>query len=151
MSRLLPIPYTELPVPPSEAFPDVQKRDYPVLPVALSYQGRVTAFTFFAIIDSGADNCIFPAIVGRELGIPVEAGSKLLTTGVAGGGIAYFHQVRVLFRLDNGNYNFDCYAGFMPSLDQVGVGLLGRHGFFDLFEKVAFNNTARIVELTARD
>jgi hypothetical protein len=29
----------------------------------------------------------------------------------------------------------------MPSLDQVGVGLLGRHGFFDLFERVAFNKT----------
>jgi len=150
MSPVLTVPYTELPVPPSEAFPDVQKRDYPVLPIALSYQGRATAFTFFSVIDSGADNRIFPAIVGRSISIPIEAGAKLLTTGVAGGGIAYFHKVRVFFTLDGQPYQFECYAGFMPSLDQVGVGLLGRHGFFDLFEKAAFNNAARLVELTPR-
>ena len=150
MSQTLTIRYTELPVPPSEAFPNVQKRDYPVLPVALSFQGKATPFTFFSIIDSGADNCIFPAIVGRSIGIPIEAGAKLLTTGVTGGGLTYFHQVQVVFELDGKRYHFDCYAGFMPSLDQVGVGLLGRHGFFDLFETVAFNNTARLVELTVR-
>lgn len=135
MSQPLTIPYTELPVPPSEAFPNTQKRDYPVLLVALSFQGKATPFTFFSIIDSGADNCIFPAIVGRALGIPIEAGAKLLTTGVAGGGITYFHKVQVLFELAGKRYNFGCYAGFMPSLDQVGVGLLGRHGFFDLLRR----------------
>lgn len=146
----LVIPYTEFPVPPTEPFPTLTKRDYPILLVSLSYQKRSTSFTFPAVIDSGADNCVLPAIIGRHLGIQIEAGPKLLTSGVAGSGLAYFHNVRVSFEIQSKPYHFDCFAGFMTDLDQMGVGLLGRHGFFDLFETVAFNNSHRLIELTVR-
>lgn len=146
----LVVPYTEIPVPPTEPFPSVVKRDYPILPVAISYQDKTTQFTFFSVIDSGADNCIFPAVIGRQIGIPIESGAKLQTAGVGGGGIAYFHRIVVIFAIQGNPYRFNCYAGFMTSMDQVGVGLLGRHGFFDLFERVAFNNAGRVVELTPR-
>ena len=38
-------------------------------------------------------------------------------------------------------------GGFMYSLDPIGLGLLGRHGFFELFESVTFKHNANVVEL----
>lgn len=149
MSVVLQVPYTEIIVPPSEAFPHGAKVDYPLLPVALTYQGKPPTFWFLAIIDSGADNCVFPAIFGRQAGVQVETGLKMPTVGVTGTGWAYFHQVKVSFNIQGNFYSFDCRAGFMPDLDLAGYGLLGRHGFFSLFEKVAFDTKARLVELTA--
>ena len=147
MIKVLTIPYTEVPVHPTEVFPDVRKRDYPILPVSVSYKEK--QISFLSVIDSGADNCVFPAIFGRAIGLDIEAGGKLLTTGVAGGGMTYFHSVQVSFNIQTKWYTFDCYCGFMTSMDEVGFGLLGRHGFFNLFKRVAFNNKARLVELEA--
>ena len=147
MIKVLAIPYTEFPVHPTEAFPDLRKRDYPVLPVSIAHKEK--QISFLSVIDSGADNCVFPAVFGRAVGLDIEAGKKLLAAGVAGGGVAYFHSVEVSFKIQDKQYSFDCYCGFMTSMDQMGIGLLGRHGFFNLFEKVSFNNKARLVELEA--
>jgi len=151
MSEALYLPYTTYAIPPSEAFPTGEVRDYPLIPVGLSYSGQTTAFEFLAIIDSGADHCVFPALFGRQVGIPIETGRKASTVGVTGVGLTYYHQVDVLVYLQEQSYQFTCYAGFMPDLDPAGVGLLGRDGFFNLFAKVAFNTSQRVVEFTLRE
>ena len=149
MSVVIQLPYTELAIPPSEAFPQGVKVDYPLIPVFLNYQGKGSSSWFLSIIDSGADNCVFPAIFGRQAGIPIEAGAKMPTIGATGAGWAYFHDVNISLDVRGSYYNFNCRAGFMPDLDLAGYGLLGRQGFFSLFEKVAFDSKARLVELTA--
>ena len=143
----LKIPYTEIPVPPSEAFPNENKRYIPTLLTTLEYQGLISPFWFHSVIDSGADNCIFPAIYGRRLNIQVETGKRYPYFGATGSGLAYFHQVKVLVEVDKKPYLFSGYCGFTDGLSELGVGLLGRHGFFDLFKSVVFKQTDKIVEL----
>lgn len=143
----LRIPYTEIPVPPTEAFPDQTVRHYPVLKTWLGYQGGVLPFDFLSVIDSGADNCIFPAIYGRRLGIEIESGKKYPYVGATGLGLAYFHEVKVLIEIEQKRYRFDCYCGFTDGLSDMGVGLLGRHGFFELFQSVKFIQNEKLVEL----
>lgn len=67
--------------------------------------------------------------------------------GVVGGGIVYYHPIKVYVGIQGNWYHFDCYAGFLEGLDQMGFGLLGRHGFFDLFESVSLDNKRTTVEL----
>ncbi len=147
---VLYVPYTEWWIPSSPAFPNGEKRDYPLVPVALSYQGTATAFEFYALIDSGADHCAFPSVFGQKVGLPVESGKKAQTVGSTGTGDTYYHNVRVGFKVQDEPYGFDCYAGFMPDLNKMGVGLLGRNGFFDLFESVSFNSSKRLITLTLK-
>jgi hypothetical protein len=146
----LRVPYAELPVPPTEAFPDQTVRHYPVLKTWLEFQVVVLPFDFLSVIDSGADNCVFPAIYGRRLGIEIEAGKKYPYVGATGLGLAYFHKVKVLIEVEKKRYRFDCYCGFTDGLSDMGVGLLGRHGFFELFHSVKFIQNEKLVELEIR-
>ena len=45
-------------------------------------------------------------------------------------------------------YNFDCYAGFMTELDGLGMGLLGHHGFFQLFDYITLDSKNKVVTLS---
>ena len=84
---LLKIPYTEIPSTACEAFPDEKIKYIPTVLTTLEHQGMVSPFLFRSIIDSGADNCIFPAIYGRRLNIEVEAGKKYPYFGGPGQGL----------------------------------------------------------------
>lgn len=72
---------------------------------------------FFSIIDSGADSCVFPATIGAQMGINVNSGKPEGTVGVVGGGIVYYHPVKVYVDIQGNSYRFDCYAGFLDGLD----------------------------------
>ena len=146
MTRLK-IPYTEIPVPVCEAFPDEKIKFIPTLLTTLEHQGMVSPFFFRSIVDSGADNCIFPSIYGRRLNIQIEAGKKYPYLGAAGSGLAYFHHVKVWIEVEKKPYFFEGYCGFADALNEVGLGLLGRHGFFDLFHSAAFKQDNKSVEL----
>ena len=89
---------------------------------------------------------MFPAEFGERIGIPIREGKVQATSGI-GEDTAYFHRVKVFVEIAGKTYYFNCYAGFMYSLDQIGLGLLGRHGFFELFESVSFRHNANVVEL----
>jgi len=125
-------------------------RDYPLVKVALFHQGKVPDFDFYAVIDSGADHCSFPAIFGDRVGIPITSGKKAVTVGATGSGDSYYHNVHVGVLVQGNPYGFDCYAAFMPGLNDMGIGLLGRCGFFDLFKTVAFHTADRVVELVLK-
>ena len=45
-------------------------------------------------------------------------------------------------------FHFKCFAGFSRRMNQRGVGLLGRKGFFNLFSKVTFNEEKRDLRLS---
>lgn len=102
------------------------------------------------LIDSGADDCIFPAAIGRLLGLTVEGGKKQPFMGAgAFSNLAYFHHVTLGFTLDNAEFRFPAYLGFSAAMDIPKLGLLGRTGFFDRFEHVSFRSKEQLVELIA--
>ena len=90
---------------------------------------------------------MFPAQFGEKIGISIRQGKPQSATGITGSDLAYFHAVVVYVEINGKGYQFSCYGGFMYSLDPIGLGLLGRHGFFELFESVTFKHNANVVEL----
>ncbi len=91
------IAYKAFPVLPHPAFPAENFIWRPVLNVALSYEHAQTQ-RFEALVDSGADRCLFHASIGAALGMEVRAGIEMPFGGVIGGatGKIYYHKVGLL-------------------------------------------------------
>ena len=70
-------------------------------------QGKVFPNFFFSIIDSGADSCVFPSIIGRQIGIDIYSGRSEATVGVAGSGTTFYHSVTVHVSIQGQLYHFD--------------------------------------------
>jgi hypothetical protein len=147
LTQTLTLPYTRFRSHPSPAFPNRRSVDRPAIETSIGYQGRIFPSPFFSIIDSGADTCVFPAVVGSLIGIDVKSGVPETSVGVVGSGVTYYHWVTVYVWIQGREYHFDCYAGFLEGLNQMGFGLLGHHGFFDLFESVTLDSKRGMVEL----
>lgn len=147
MSATITLRYTRFPALPSPAFPSRTHIDRPVLATRIEVGGIISP-PFYSIIDSGADSCVFPSVIGQQVGINIYSGRAELSIGAAGGGSAYYHPIQVHVRIDQQWAKFDCYAGFLDGLNQLGFGLLGHHGFFDLFESVALDSKRKLIVLT---
>lgn len=147
MIRTITFPYIRFPAYPTDAFPVRTFIERPALQTTIEYQGKVFPNFFFSIIDSGADSCVFPSVIGRQIGIDIYSGRSEATVGVAGSGTTFYHSVTVHVSIQGQLYHFDCYAGFLDGLDQFGFGLLGHHGFFNLFESVTLDSKKKFVEL----
>ncbi len=149
MSLSIIIPYRVESRSPSSAFPHQKSVARPSVQTTLTYKGRELPFSFYSVIDSGADHCIFPAVYGERIGIPVKRGKAHDAQGLTGRGTVYFHDVKVLVSIFGRVYWFHCRAGFMYSLQSI--GLLGRHGFFELFDSVTFYPHAQKVKLVIKE
>ena len=102
---------------------------------------------YLAIIDSGADLCIFHAQIGEVLGLTIESGKLLKFNGISGEQLtAYFHNIEI----EVGGHRFDCYAGFSRDIENMPYGLLGQVGFFDLFN-VIFDHKRERIELKLKN
>lgn len=83
-----------------------------------------------ALVDSGADLCLFHSDIGRMLGIDIEAAPQLAFEGVSGAReLAYLHRINLEVR---GLNTISLNVGFTNSM-AVGTGLLGQRGFFEQF------------------
>lgn len=84
-----------------------------------------------ALVDSGADICLFHSDVGRMIGIEIEEAPQLTFQGVSGvREVAYLHRVDLAVR---GLSSLVLEVGFTNSM-AVGTGLLGQRGFFEQFQ-----------------
>ena len=119
----------------------------PRLPTALEYKNVRSQFYFASVVDSGADYCVFPANFGERLGINIKSGNPTPMSGFGGKGHCFYHPVKVLVVIDKRIWRFKCFAGFSEQMDELGIGLLGRHGFFELFEEVIFDQRNKIFKL----
>lgn len=134
-------PYQRFDITPCPAFPDITTTLRPVILVTLEHQGQKQRYR--ALVDSGADFCIFHSLVGELLGLAVEQGKEASFGGIGGGGMrAYFHTVKVYF----GDYAYDLYCGFTRDIPPEGYGILGQVGFFDHF-KVTLDNQQEEIEV----
>jgi len=139
MSANLKYDYRKFPAEPSRAFPRRFSATRPVIPIQLIRGEKRVGY--LAIIDSGADLCIFHAEIGELIDITVESGKLLQFSGISNQQLtAYFHNIKI----EVGGYEFDCYAGFSRDLGNLPYGLLGQLGFFNLFDILFDYNKERL-------
>lgn len=130
------------------AFPSRRGTKRPALGVRLSCNNR--SIQTFGIVDSGADDCVFPASLARSLGITIPNERRYVFSGAADNAQFAFFDVAHMDILDfSGNtavYGFDLDVGFTAALDRPGFGLLGQNGFFSRF-KITFDHVNDFIEL----
>jgi hypothetical protein len=96
---------------------------------------------FLAILDTGADTCVFPLSTAILLGLDVLNSPKAFTGGVGSQSNLTMYE-RVKIDLGDG-ISFETRAGFTQGLDAIGLGLLGQTGFFEYFN-VEFRHSEKI-------
>ena len=145
MSISIKYNYIKFPAEPSAAFPRRLSASRPVIPIRLIKGAKDVRY--HAIIDSGADLCIFHAQIGEVLGLKIESGKLLNFNGISGQQlISYFHDIEI----EVGGHKFNCYAGFSRDIDNMPYGLLGQVGFFDLFN-IVFDYKKQRIELKTKE
>ena len=116
----------------------------PVIPVvlrALDNGGRRVRYE--ALIDSGADLCLFPTGLADALGIELTRGEVMEFVGASGAPTAmYTHRVQIQV----GEWFEYIPVGF-AEIPPLGYGLLGQRGFFE-YLNVKFKHKAREIEIT---
>lgn len=142
MNKELIVPYTKRKITADGQSPS--RIIYsPFLSTFLSHKDDHLGFLFPSVIDSGADRCIFPLNFGERIKLDMKKGEPRISRGLGDSDIIYFHKVTVRVVILGESWQFDCEAGFSASLNDMGIGFLGRKGFFELFEEVAFNEKRR--------
>lgn len=121
------------------AHPDRTSVLRPRIHVRLFHKDRF--IDLLALVDSGADDCIFPIEVATELGLPLKIENTNQYAGIGSGHISAAFT-RVQFAIP-GEPAFPLYAGFSdgPSV----VPILGQAGFFDRVD-VTFRKRKGVIE-----
>lgn len=113
----------------------------PFIPVRLFYKD--SHVDLFALVDSGADACLFHNSVGKALGISIEQGEKQMFYGIEAGGVdVYFHQIKLQVR--GASEVIAIKAGFVDSKNVSGI--LGQQDFFENY-KITFERSKEVVEI----
>jgi hypothetical protein len=133
------VSYAEFVIPASASFPNGRKVLRPYLNVALVVGSN--RLSCKAMVDSGADDCLFPRSFLHPLGIdpltlPIDF------TGGVGNNRNATQYANIVVDLQ-GIAQFDVYAGFTAGMDPHGFGLLGQCGFFDRV-KIVFDYASKI-------
>lgn len=124
----------------------------PVIPILIRNPRNNEAIEYEALVDSGADRCVFPSEIGEMIGIDIEAGEQQYVTGVVAGERRplYMHPVEITPGGYWASRILRLMAGFMPDLSDGGHGLLGHHGFFDNISFVKFRGQKGILAIGGR-
>jgi len=137
-------PYLKLSLPQrSEFFESTILK--PIIPLKISVEGEELRYA--ALIDSGADFCIFDAEIGEYLGLDIKSGKREEFGGIQerGGAEAFLHNITI----NIGGWNYKTVVGFSYDIAKHGFGILGQKGFFDIFV-VKFDLLKEEIELKER-
>lgn len=117
----------------------------PIIPVGITIGDE--PFEYSALIDSGADFCIFDAGIAEALNLNLTSGTKIGFGGIqeAGTGEAFLHEILLLI----GGWKYTTTVAFSRDVGKRSFGILGQKGFFDLFV-VKFDLMKEEIELTPR-
>lgn len=115
----------------------------PVIPIKLFLDNRL--ITFDSLVDSGADECTFPAWIAKTLGHNVYKGKQKIFSGIGGSVLAYLHKTHLI--LNEIELVADVY--YSHEWDDMPFGLLGQAGFFSDFE-ICFNYREKEISLGYR-
>jgi hypothetical protein len=98
----------------------------PIIPITVQYRDKIVPYT--AVIDSGADYCIFDMEVAKLLGLKFHPMDKVEFFGVGGKQKGYWGKVTL--RIGD---EFYTQKVVFSDLKKSGFGILGQTGFFDHF------------------
>ncbi|MBI4118914.1 MAG: hypothetical protein HY452_01475 [Parcubacteria group bacterium] len=114
----------------------------PIIPVRVIVDKK--ELNYAALIDSGADFCIFDADIGEYLGLDIKSGEYIEFGGIQdkSGAKAFLHDVI----LNIGGFDYKAKIGFSYDIARHGFGILGQKGFFDAFV-IKFDLAKEEVEL----
>ena len=115
----------------------------PFIPVYLHGKIKKAESPYYALLDSGADNILFPSDLAQEIGIDAITSGKLeLVMGIAGqkAGV-YFHTAAL--EVVGDSRKLPVIVGFS---DVIFIPILGR-SFFRHFKSVIFDESKAEVEL----
>lgn len=85
----------------------------------------------YAIVDSGADDLVFPASFAAKIGLNLQQGAFYQFGGAGSSNQpAWFFPITLSI---GAVISYQVSVGFTPALEVAGVGLLGQNGFFDRF------------------
>lgn len=113
----------------------------PFVPIMLSVGHNNPTRQIDALVDSGSDRNLLPLQLGQLLGIKFNKINPKTIFGIGGIQLkAYTYNINIW--VNNKKYSTE--ADFC--LEQQTL-LLGRHGFFNLFKKVIFNEKGRFLYL----
>lgn len=117
----------------------------PIIPIGLTVGDE--PFDYAALIDSGADFCIFDAGIGEALKLDVKSGKRISFRGIqeADAAEAFLHEVTMVI----GGERHRVPIGFSYNIAQDGYGILGQKGFFDIFV-VKFDFLQQEIEIKER-
>ena len=124
----------------------------PLLRISIGNKGRTVSC--LGIVDSGADYCLFPSRIMRELALDVTSPVKSVAVGSESE--TYPHKVSIAVVEIPAIEPFAATIGFVDNMNDdwvfegQNVGLLGQNGFFDHF-KVHFDFRNRAFELEPYD
>lgn len=94
-----------------------------------------------ALLDSGADNNVFPASFATEIGIDYKKGEYRRIVGVGGKETeSYINFVKI--RIENKEFETIVQFG-----EDIKTPLLGREGFFNYFDYIKLNVKRRLIEI----
>lgn len=122
--------YVKVPIsPPTKFFGNYVLK--PLIPIKISVGSL--SINYAALIDSGADFCIFDADIGENLGLDIKKGEEIPFGGIEKStgkqASAYIHEVI----LNVGGNEYPTKVGFSYDIAKGGYGILGQKEFFDLF------------------
>ena len=137
--KTIQFPYLKYLVTP-ESIKPAQYVYRPVIPVKLSFGQKVIVFD--GLIDSGADECTFPAWILKTLGYDVYTGEKKIFKGIGGSVLTYLHKTS----LDISGRRFISDVYYSHEWDDMPFGLLGQAGFFTHFN-IDFDYKEKMVSL----
>jgi hypothetical protein len=124
--------YSYFDIPSSEAFPQGRRAPRPVLKLTLiNPDNNAHQLACYAIIDSGADHCVFPRSFMEPLGFDPHACPTEMIAGVGSKNVPT-HYTNATLDLQ-GIVQYQAYIGFTTGLEELGLGLLGQMGSFDRF------------------
>src|ERR1700686_2216187 len=126
--------YTAVALDPSPAFPEGHSVPRTVIAVSLK-NGECRTGQFLALVDSGADYCVFPADFGEPLGLNYESLPSASVSGVGEDQQVRFSAVRLEL---HGFGEWEIYAGFCKSWNGRNLGMLGHLGCLERF-RIAFD------------
>lgn len=133
------LPYFKIP------HTDPKKKFLQVPWIEVSVRANDNKTTFLMLIDSGADISIFDRDIATFLGLKLDDGELVVTSGIGGtANVYYFDNIHI----EVGGHSVKIRCGFVegPLADGKLSGVLGREGFFEQF-KVCVDEKHKEIEL----
>jgi hypothetical protein len=117
--------------------------DYVYRPIIkIGIKGRITV-DYEVLIDSGADDSVFPEELAQIAGIELDKSSYREFKGLGGGSVRGYRNRNIMI-LNLGGHEFS--ADFYFCKGFVGYGILGQKGFFNRF-RVRFLYSKKRIEI----